>query len=66
MIFGKLVERAFTFGIIDQRLVETLLILIPKVENPSHLRNFRPISLCNVVYKIITKVHCELGETFPG
>ena len=37
-------------------LVETLIILIPKGENLVHLKNLSPISLCNVVYKFITKV----------
>ena len=33
----------------------TLLTLIPKVNHPEHIFQFRPISLCNVSYKIITK-----------
>ena len=36
--------------------METLIWLIPKVENPSSTSHFRPISLCNVAYKILTKV----------
>lgn len=35
-------------------LAET--ILLPKVPNPTSLLNFRPISLCTVLYKIVAKV----------
>lgn len=33
-----------------------MIALIPKIEDSSSISQFRPISLCNTVYKIITKV----------
>jgi hypothetical protein len=34
---------------------QTFLTLIPKKRNPSIPQDFRPISLCNVIYKLIAK-----------
>jgi hypothetical protein len=43
-------------GAFPLQVVETNIVLIPKKDNPATMKDFRPISLCNVLYKIISKV----------
>lgn len=35
---------------------ETNVVLLPKVEVPAIMRDLRPISLCNVLYRVVSKV----------
>lgn len=51
-----IVRSAFREGSFDCSLTETMIVLIPKEDNPTKISKFRPINLCNVVYKLITKV----------
>ena len=43
-------------GTLLERLNHTFITLIPKNKNPVFASEFRPISLCNVLYKIFSKV----------
>ncbi|XP_072087958.1 uncharacterized protein [Arachis hypogaea] len=52
----NIVRSAFLGEFLNHSIMETLIVLIPKIDNPTFMKDFRPISLCNVVYKIITKV----------
>jgi hypothetical protein len=46
----------FNTGILDPKINMTNIALIPKNTSPSSVTDFMPISLCNVIYKLISKV----------
>ncbi|KAL8101648.1 hypothetical protein AgCh_033517 [Apium graveolens] len=52
----SLVKDFFVQGRMPSNLNETNVVLIPKKRSPTKMGDLRPISLCNVMAKIITKV----------
>ena len=50
------VMRAFTERKVPDYLNKTLIVLIPKIQGPETIGNYRPINLCNIIYKIISKI----------
>ena len=43
-------------GTMPDALNQTTIVLIPKLKHPQELKNFRPISLCSVIYKVCSKI----------
>ena len=50
------VRQIFSSGKMSEYLNRTLIFFIPKYIGPETPNQFRPISLCNTVYKIVTKI----------
>lgn len=57
-----LVEEPPNNGRISGSLNATFIALIPKITNPISFQDFRPISLCNLLYKVISKVIADRNK----
>ena len=51
-----MVEESRRKGEVIKAVNATFLVLIPKTNKPTSFGDFRPISLCNLCYKIIAKL----------
>uniref|UniRef100_A0A803NFH1 Reverse transcriptase domain-containing protein n=1 Tax=Cannabis sativa TaxID=3483 RepID=A0A803NFH1_CANSA len=58
------VRKFFEQGIFDNGCGNANVVLIPKKKNPEVMADLRPIALCNVLYKIITKVMVNRMKPF--
>jgi len=56
VVVTKTVLDFLNHGIVPPNFNETRIVLIPKIKDPKLVTNYRPISLCNVVYKLASKV----------
>jgi hypothetical protein len=57
------VQKFFTDGIMPEGVNDTTIVLIPKKDDPAELKDFRPISLCNVIFKVVSK--CLVNRLRP-
>ena len=51
-----MVLNVLNFNLLMTEINKTNIALIPKTNHPARMTEFRPISLCNVMYKLISKV----------
>jgi len=52
----EIIEESKRSGNVLQALNATFLTLIPKENKTTSPAHFRPIALCNVIYKLLTKI----------
>ncbi|CAM8948389.1 unnamed protein product [Rhodiola kirilowii] len=50
------ITKVISEGKLEEGMNETMIVLIPKGKKPKKLEEYRPISLCNVTLKIVTKI----------
>lgn len=50
------VGRFFDTAQMRQEIAHSNLILVPKITGPTKVTDFRPISVCNLLYKVISKL----------
>lgn len=54
-----MVQNFFRTSLLPKQLNHSLIFLIPKQENRTFITYFRPVSLCNIAYKVIAKIMAD-------
>ena len=54
--FIIVVQSFFLYGFLTRGVNCTILSLIPKFDDAKTMKDYRPISYCNILYKVISKI----------
>lgn len=60
----NLCHKTFNNQEIPEDINKTYLCLVPKISNANNIKNFRPVSLCNTIYKTVTKIVANCLKPF--
>ena len=61
----KVIEALMNGQAILSKINHSFLTLIPKIEDPKTLKEFRPIALCNTIYKVLSKIIANRFKHIP-
>lgn len=52
----KMIQNVFCSGLLPRDINKFYVVLIPKVQGVLEFKHLKPISLCNTIYKILSKI----------
>ncbi|KAL5583173.1 hypothetical protein UlMin_015615 [Ulmus minor] len=50
----------FVTGNLHPSINSTNIVLVPKIKHPTSINHYRPIAVCNVIYKVISKLLADM------